>query len=116
MRSRPDRSPGHVTEPGTQVGPARPQASGVVVRTRHQPVAPDGGERVDDERLRGSDLVDLGAGPGSRLTIGGVGGVVFAASSADEDIGYAIAADEVDEVLQRALGRTSEVGTGPCIG
>ena len=50
------------------------------------------------------------------LSDGRVGGVVFAASSADEDIGYAIAADEVDDVLQSALGRTSEVDTGPCIG
>ena len=49
------------------------------------------------------------------LSDGRVGGVVFAASSADEDIGYAIAADEVDDVLQSALGRTSEVDTGPCI-
>jgi S1-C subfamily serine protease len=46
---------------------------------------------------------------------GRVGGVVFAASSADEAIGYAIAADEVDEVLRSVVGRTAEVDTGPCI-
>jgi len=50
------------------------------------------------------------------LSDGRVGGVVFAASSADEGIGYAIAADEVDDVLRSAVGRNSEVDTGPCIG
>jgi S1-C subfamily serine protease len=50
------------------------------------------------------------------LSDGRVGGVVFAASSADEGIGYAIAADEVDDILRSAVGRTFEVDTGPCIG
>ncbi len=49
------------------------------------------------------------------LANGRVGGVVFAASSGDEDVGYAIAASEVDEALRDAVGRTSEVDTGPCI-
>ena len=46
---------------------------------------------------------------------GRVGGVVFAASSGDEDVGYAIAAGEVDDALRTAVGRTTEVDTGPCI-
>ena len=49
------------------------------------------------------------------LADGRVGGVVFAASSGDDDVGYAIAADEVDEVVRSAVGRTSAVDTGPCI-
>jgi S1-C subfamily serine protease len=49
------------------------------------------------------------------LSDGRVGGVVFAASSGDEDIGYAIAAPEVGDVLRSAVGRTAEVDTGPCI-
>jgi S1-C subfamily serine protease len=49
------------------------------------------------------------------LADGRVGGVVFAASSSDEDVGYAIAASEVDDALADAVGRTSEVDTGPCI-
>jgi len=49
------------------------------------------------------------------LPDGRVGGVVFAASSGDDDVGYAIAASEVDDALGTALGRTTEVDTGPCI-
>ena len=49
------------------------------------------------------------------LADGRVGGVVFAASSSDEDVGYAIAPSEVDDALRDAVGRTSEVDTGPCI-
>lgn len=82
-------------------------------------VGPDIYGRTDVDRL----VVELQTvvRPGNSggpfvLSDGRVGGVVFAASSADEDIGYAIAADEVDDVLQSAIGRTSEVGTGPCIG
>ena len=49
------------------------------------------------------------------LPDGRVGGVVFAASSGDEDVGYAIAASEVDDGLRSAIGRTTAVDTGPCI-
>ena len=49
------------------------------------------------------------------LPDGRVGGVVFAASSGDDDVGYAIAADEVDDVVRSAVGRTGAVDTGPCI-
>lgn len=49
------------------------------------------------------------------LSDGRVGGVVFAASSGDDDVGYAIAASEVDDAVDEAVGRTNEVGTGPCL-
>jgi len=49
------------------------------------------------------------------LPDGRVAGVVFAASSGDDDVGYAIAADEVEDPLRTAMGRTTPVDTGPCI-
>jgi S1-C subfamily serine protease len=49
------------------------------------------------------------------LDDGTVGGVVFAASTTDDDIGYAVAAREVAPRLERALGETDAVGTGPCV-
>jgi len=49
------------------------------------------------------------------LTDGRVGGVAFAASSGDEDVGYAIAAWELEEALAGAIGATLEVDTGPCL-
>ena len=49
------------------------------------------------------------------LADGRVGGVVFAASSSDEDLGYAIAADEVEVAVERGVGETAAADTGPCI-
>jgi len=49
------------------------------------------------------------------LADGTVAGVVFAASSTEDDIGYAIAAGEVRPRLDEAVGTTAEVGTGPCV-
>lgn len=49
------------------------------------------------------------------LSDGTVGGVVFAASTTDGDVGYALAAREVSPHLDRAVGDTDAVGTGPCI-
>ena len=49
------------------------------------------------------------------LPDGGVGGIVFATSTADPGIGYAIAPTEVFSDLDRAFGSTAAVGTGPCI-
>lgn len=49
------------------------------------------------------------------LPDGRVGGVVFAASSGDEDVGYAISADELEELVVDAVGDTREVETGPCL-
>lgn len=49
------------------------------------------------------------------LADGRVVGVVFAASSSDEDVGYAIAAEDVASRVQEAVGATGEVSTGPCL-
>ncbi|MGZ5354189.1 MAG: MarP family serine protease [Actinomycetota bacterium] len=49
------------------------------------------------------------------LADGTVAGVVFAASSTDEGIGYAITADEVQPRLDDAIRATTEVATGPCV-
>jgi S1-C subfamily serine protease len=49
------------------------------------------------------------------LADGRVGGVVFAASAGDDDVGYAIAASLVRKAVDPAIGSTAEVGTGPCI-
>ena len=49
------------------------------------------------------------------LADGRVGGVVFAASTGDEDVGYAIAASELGEILLEGIGATAEVDTGPCL-
>ena len=49
------------------------------------------------------------------LADGRVGGLVFAASTGDEDVGYAIAASELEEALAGAIGDTLEVDTGPCL-
>jgi S1-C subfamily serine protease len=49
------------------------------------------------------------------LPDGTVAGVVFAASSTQDGVGYAIAADEVRPRLEDADGATTPVGTGPCV-
>jgi S1-C subfamily serine protease len=49
------------------------------------------------------------------LPDGSVAGVVFAASSSDDEVGYAIASEDVAPRVERALGATGEVSTGPCL-
>jgi S1-C subfamily serine protease len=49
------------------------------------------------------------------LPDGTVAGVVFAGSSADARIGYALTSSEVLPLLHRADGRTSAVSTGRCV-
>lgn len=49
------------------------------------------------------------------LADGSVAGLVFAASSSDEDVGYAIASEDVAPHVEQALGATAEVATGPCL-
>ena len=49
------------------------------------------------------------------LADGRVAGIVFAASSSDDDVGYAIAAEDVVPRVEGALGATGEVPTGPCL-
>lgn len=46
---------------------------------------------------------------------GTVAGVVFAASSTEDDVGYAIASEEVRPRLADAVGVTEAVATGPCV-
>jgi S1-C subfamily serine protease len=72
---------------------------------------------VDRQVLELQTLVRPGNSGGPFvLPDGRVAGVVFAASSSDEDVGYAFAATEVDDPLRSAIGRTTPVDTGPCIG
>jgi len=72
---------------------------------------------VDREVLELQTLVRPGNSGGPFvLPNGRVAGVVFAASSGDDDVGYAIAAGEVGDPLRTAVGRTTPVDTGPCIG
>ncbi|HEX2029961.1 MAG TPA: MarP family serine protease [Actinomycetota bacterium] len=46
---------------------------------------------------------------------GQVAGVVFAASAGSEGLGYALTSEQVLPSVQRALGRTQAVDTGPCL-
>jgi hypothetical protein len=48
------------------------------------------------------------------LPDGRVAGVVFANSVLDDEVGYAIVADQVAPLLDRAVGLTAPVGVGPC--
>ncbi len=48
------------------------------------------------------------------LANGAVAGVIFAASTTDGDIGYALTAEEVEDEIDRGTGKTSAVGTGRC--
>lgn len=48
------------------------------------------------------------------LPDGRVAGVVFAASTTDGDVGYALTGAEVVDEIERATGRTSGVSTGNC--
>ncbi|HXF37563.1 MAG TPA: MarP family serine protease, partial [Actinomycetota bacterium] len=49
------------------------------------------------------------------LADGTVGGVVFAGSTTDPGIGYAIASTEVEPLVDRAAARSAPVPTGPCV-
>jgi S1-C subfamily serine protease len=48
------------------------------------------------------------------LSNGDVAGVIFAASTTDGDIGYALTAGEVADEIETGSGRTEAVGTGRC--
>lgn len=49
------------------------------------------------------------------LVDGQVAGIVFAASTTDRGVGYAIASTEILPDVQRAIGRTRGVSTGSCL-
>jgi len=48
------------------------------------------------------------------LKDGTVGGVVFAEARSDENVGYALSPTAVAADITPALGRQSQVSTGPC--
>lgn len=48
------------------------------------------------------------------LPNGDVAGVVFAASTTDDDIGYALTGSEVEDEIDRGAGRTQATDTGGC--
>ena len=80
------------------------------------------GRDIYGRREAGREVLELQAQvrPGNSggpfvLLDGSVAGVVFAASSTDDDVGYAIAAQEVAPRVRDAVGRTGEVSTGPCL-
>jgi uncharacterized membrane protein required for colicin V production len=50
------------------------------------------------------------------LEDGTVGGVIFAESRTDPDVGYALSPTAVSVLVGPAIGRTSGVDTGPCLG
>jgi S1-C subfamily serine protease len=50
------------------------------------------------------------------LPDGRVAGVVFAASTTDRNVGYAIQASELGPMMRHGVGRTTGVSTGPCTG
>lgn len=48
-------------------------------------------------------------------TDGDVAGVVFAASTTDDNIGYALTSTETGPPIRRGIGRTQPTDTGPCL-
>lgn len=48
------------------------------------------------------------------LSDGTVAGVIFAASTTDGDVGYALTGAEVEDEIETGSGRTAPVGTGRC--
>ena len=47
---------------------------------------------------------------------GRVAGLVFGASVTHDDLGYALTSPTLIPVVDRAVARTDEVGTGRCVG
>jgi S1-C subfamily serine protease len=75
-----------------------------------------GRDTVEREVVELQANVVPGNSGGPFVTVDGqVAGVVFAASTTNDGVGYALTAAEVNPPIQRALGRTAPVSTGPCI-
>ena len=75
-----------------------------------------GRERVTRHILELRAAVDRGDSGGPLVLEGGrVGGVVFAESRSDAEVGYALAAGEASAVIVPAIGRTAAVDTGACL-
>ena len=97
-------------------GPLRGEPAAV-----RQPLRPLGRDIYNDDEVR-RDLYELQATvrPGNSggpfvTPDGDVAGVVFAASTADEGLGYALTAEQVAPSIEQGVGATRPVGTGPCI-
>jgi S1-C subfamily serine protease len=80
------------------------------------------GRDIYGQDVVGRDVYELQARvhPGNSggpfvTTAGDVAGVVFAASTTDPGVGYALTAADVEPWIDRAAGRRAPVGTGPCI-
>lgn len=83
---------------------------------------PATGRDIYDEALVTRDLLELHAaidrgdsGGPFVLRDGTIGGIVFAEARTDPEVGYALAARDVDTAVAPAIGRTSPVDTGPCL-
>jgi len=75
-----------------------------------------GGATVTRQILELTAQVDRGDSGGPLiLTDGTVGGVVFAESKSDPNVGYALAPAEVAARVLPAVGATAAVGTGACV-
>jgi S1-C subfamily serine protease len=94
------------------------QGRAAAVRRPIEAVGPDiyGSGRVSRDVLELQAVVRPGNSGGPFVEVDGdVAGMVFAASTVDAGVGYALSASELRDVLGRALGRTGGVPTGPCI-
>jgi S1-C subfamily serine protease len=83
---------------------------------------PGTGRDIYDEGVVRRDLLELqstidqgDSGGPFVLGDGTIGGIVFAEARSNPDIGYALAARDVDVAVAPAIGRTSPVDTGPCL-
>lgn len=74
-----------------------------------------GGEAVRSVLELQAEVLPGNSGGPFVLSSGVVGGVVFAASTTESEVGYAIAAGEVAPRVQEVVGATREVDTGPCV-
>lgn len=75
-----------------------------------------GGEQVVREVYELQTEVMPGSSGGPFvLTDGTVAGLVFAASTTEEGVGYAITSTELERDLDRSVGETAAVSTGPCM-
>lgn len=89
----------------------------VAVTSRYRAIGRDiyGRGRIPREILELRADIERGDSGGPLiLDDGAVGGVVFAESRTDPDVGYALAPVQVANVVLPAVGRTTAVDTGPC--
>ena len=87
------------------------------VADRYQAIGRDiyGEDRVPRDILELRAAIERGDSGGPLiLGDGTVGGVVFAESRTDPDVGYALAPVDVSVAVAPALGRTGAVDTGRC--